>query len=71
MPVTVAEFQENISQYLSMVKNQDILITNNGEVIARLTQPLQDRTVVAKSLFGVLPQKTTLEEAMKERAEDI
>ena len=71
MPVTVADFQQNINHYLELVSKQDIFIMQDGKVIAKLTQPQQDRVSAAKSLFGILPQKTTWEEAMEERANSL
>ena len=46
-------------------------ITKNGKVVAKLSNPNQDRVDMAKSLFGVLPQDITLEEAKKERLDEI
>ena len=62
MPVTVTEFQENIAHYLQLVSKQDVLIMQDGKVIAKLTQPPKDKVSVAKSLFGILPQKLTKRE---------
>ena len=36
-------------------ETEDIYITRNGKVIAKLSNPYQDRVDVAKSLFGILP----------------
>lgn len=71
IPVTVADFQENINHYLQLASKQDVFIMQDGKIIEKLTQPQQDKVSVAKSLFGVLPQKTTLEEAMEERANSL
>lgn len=71
MPVTVTEFQENVAHYLQLLSKQDVLIMQDGKVIAKLTQPPKDKVSVAKSLFGILPQKTTWDEAMEERANSL
>jgi len=71
MPVTVADFQANINHYLQLISEQDVFIMQDGKVIATLTQPPQDKVSIAKSLFGILPQKMTWEEAMEERANEI
>ena len=36
-------------------------------IIAKLTKPYQDNVKLAESLFGILPQETTWEEAMEDR----
>ena len=33
---------------------EDIFITKNGKIVAKLTNPHQDRVEVAKSLFGII-----------------
>lgn len=53
------------------IDTEDIYITRNGKVVAKLSNPYQDRVDVAKSLFGILPADMTLEEARKERLNTI
>ena len=65
--ITATEFKNNLSKYLQLSATQDILITQYGKVIARLTKPFENRIEVAQSLFGILPQTTTLKEAREER----
>ena len=43
------------------------LYHENGKVVAKLSNPHQDRVDIAKSLFGILPADVTLEEAKEER----
>ena len=40
-------------------------------MVAKLSNPYQDRVDIAKSLFGVLPADVTLEEAREERLNGI
>ena len=54
-----------------LAETEDIYITRNGKVVAKLSNPYQDRVDVAKSLFGVLPADMTLEEAKEERLNNI
>ena len=49
----------------------DVLITQYGKVVAKLTNSFQNRVEIAESLFGILPQTTTLEEAREERQNEI
>ena len=50
---------------------EDIFITRNGKVVAKLSNPHQDRVDIAKSLFGILPNEPTLEQAREERLNSI
>lgn len=67
MLITASEFKSNLSKYLLLASEQDIYITQYGKVIAKLTSPFQERVEIAKSLFGVIPSETTLEETKEER----
>ena len=67
MSITATELKKNLGKYLAMSSNEDIYITRNGKVVAKLSNPFQDRVDMAKSLFGILPADVTLEEAREER----
>ena len=72
--VTAIEFQNNFSKYLRMVSDGDILISDGGKVIARLTLPEEEsetRKQIARSLFGIIPPDISLEEARAERLKNI
>ena len=63
MSITATELKANLGKYLLLAATEDVFITQYGKVIAKLTNPFQDRVEIAESLFGILPQTTTLEEA--------
>ena len=67
MSITATELKQNLGRYLRIAATEDVFITKNGKVVAKLSNPNQDRVNMAKSLFGVLPQDITLEEAKNER----
>jgi antitoxin (DNA-binding transcriptional repressor) of toxin-antitoxin stability system len=71
MSITATEFKQNLSKYLLMAEHEDIYITRNGKVIAKLTNPNQDRVDLAKSLFGIIPGDITIEQAHKERLDRV
>ena len=71
MPVTDIELKANLSKYLLLAMTEDIFITQHGKVVAKLTNPFQDKLEIAKSLFGILPQTMTLEDAKEERVNEI
>ena len=43
MSVTIAEFKHNLGKYLMLSETEDIFITKNGKIIAKLTNPYMDR----------------------------
>lgn len=67
MSITATELKKNLGKYLILSSTEDIYITRNGTVVAKLSNPFQNRVDMAKSLFGILPADITLEEAQKER----
>lgn len=71
MSVSVAELKANLEKYLILAMTEDIFITQDGTVIAKLSSPFQSAVGLAESLFGVLPQVTTWEEAGKEQLTDV
>jgi len=71
MSITATELKQNLGRYLLLAATEDVYITKNGKVVAKLSNPNQDRVNMAKSLFGVIPQDITLEEAKNERIDTI
>lgn len=71
MSITATELKRNLGRYLLLAATEDVYITKNGKVVAKLSNPNQDRVNMAKSLFGVLPQDMTLEESKNERIDTI
>ena len=71
MSITATELKMNLGKYLLLAETEDIYITRNGKIIAKLTNPNQNRVDMAKSLFGIIPADITLEDARKERLNQI
>ena len=67
MSITATELKQNLSKYLLMAHREDVFITRNGKVVAKLTNPYQDRVDMARSLFGIIPGDMTIEQAHEER----
>ena len=71
MAITVNEFKDNVDRYLAMAQTEDLFITLDGKVIAKLSNPDSDKVAIAKSLFGLLPQDMTLEESRNAKVDEI
>lgn len=71
MSITATELKKNLGKYRLLAETIDIFITRNGKVVAKLTNPNQDRVNRAESLFGILSDDKTLEESKKERLSKI
>jgi len=71
MSITATELKLNLGKYLQLAESEDIYITRNGRVVAKLTNPYQNRVDAVRSLLGVLPADISLEEAREERLSKI
>jgi len=71
MSITATELKVNLGKYLLLAETEDVFITKNGKVVAKLTNPYQDKVEIAKSLFGIIPPDVTLEETRSERLNKI
>lgn len=71
MSITATELKMNLSKYLLLAESEDIYITKNGKIIAKLSNPFQERIDALNSLVGILPADITLEEAREERLSKI
>ena len=71
MSITATELKNNLSKYLLLSNTEDVYITKNGKVIAKLSNPYQDRINIVESLMGIIPADVTLEESKEERLNKI
>jgi antitoxin (DNA-binding transcriptional repressor) of toxin-antitoxin stability system len=68
MVITATELKANIGQYLNAVSKDDVYITRNGKVVAKLSNPARDKQAVLDSLAGITAENPiSLGEARKER----
>lgn len=58
MEITLTELKGNLGKYVMMSQEEDILITKNGKIISRLTEPFttrkekMDKQRIARELIG-------------------
>lgn len=62
MTITTTEFRNNLGKYLSLSQTEDVLITHNGKVISKLTNPFANRGESTKRQ----PKLQTLDTMSKE-----
>ena len=71
MSITATELKANLSKYLLLAATEDVFITQYGKIVAKLTNPFQERVNTAKSLFGIIPADISLEDAKEQRLNKI
>ncbi len=67
MSITATELKSNLGRYLLLAAKEDVFITKNGKVIAKLSAPFENRERLVDELVGVLPADISVEEARAER----
>jgi len=68
MVVTATQFKSNIGHYLDTISEDDVYITKNGKMVAKLSDPRKDRMSILNALVGILPSNhISLEDAKMER----
>lgn len=67
MSITATELKMNLGKYLTLAQSEDVFISKNGKIIAKLTNPNADRVELAMSLRGIIPADITAGEAREER----
>ena len=67
MSITATELKQNLGKYLLLSSKEDNFIKKNGKIIAKLTNPYQDKVSTAQSLFGILPQDADIKISKEER----
>ncbi len=53
MKITVTEFKENFDKYLDLLESETVYITQDGVVIAKLSNPREDKIYLLNQLAGV------------------
>ena len=68
MVVTATNFKAKIGKYLDNILDCDVYITKNGKLVARLSNPSQDKQFLLDSLVGITAHNpVSLEEARQKR----
>jgi antitoxin (DNA-binding transcriptional repressor) of toxin-antitoxin stability system len=66
--ITATELKTNIGHYLDEVSRDEVYISRNGKVVAKLSSPTQDKQAILDSLAGIAAANpVSLEEARAER----
>ena len=58
MEITLTELKENLGKYVVLSQKEDILVTKNGKIVSRLTEPFSvrkekmEKKRIARKLVG-------------------
>jgi len=65
--ITATELKNNLGKYLDLAQTQEVLVSKNGKLAAKLVSPFAGRLESARTLVGILPPEVTAEEAREAR----
>lgn len=65
--ISLTELKANTGKYVMLADHQDVFITKNGKIIAKLTKAKPDKVGAAKALFGLIDGPVDLEKEREER----
>lgn len=68
--ISVSELKANAGKYVAMATDQDIMITKNGKVVAKLVTAKVDKKEAFKHFLSLFPEKgldIDVEQAREER----
>ena len=71
MIVTTTQLRENQKEYLDLSKTEDVYITRNGKIFAKITNPYADKLATLRSLKGSIPSSMSVEEVEEERTKNL
>ncbi len=55
--ISVSDLKANAGKYVMMAKDQDIMITKNGKVVAKLVTAKVDKKEAFKHFLSLFPEK--------------
>lgn len=67
MEITMTELKNDLKLYIERSSTEDIVITKNGKIIAKIVNPYKDRIASLESIFGILPEDTPVEKLLDEK----
>lgn len=71
MSITATELKMNLGKYLLLSEKEDIYITKNGKVIAKLSCPFPNRIDMVNSMVGIIPKDIDVDRILSERCNKV
>lgn len=71
MIITTTQLRENQKEYLDMSAKEDIYVTRNGKIFAKITNPYADKISTLHSLRGSISSNMSADEIREERSKGL
>lgn len=69
MVITTIQLRENLKEWLDLSKTEDVYVTRNGKIFAKITNPYADKLGLLRSLKGSLSLNMSEEDIVEERTQ--
>ena len=69
--VSVSDFRRDMEKYAETVKQEDIIVLDNGIPIMKISDPLKDTVQEMKALRGIIKTDADPADILKERLEGL
>ena len=69
--VSISDFRRDLKKYAEMVKQEDIIVLNNGKPIMRISDPLKDKVREMKALRGIAKTNADPADILKEKLREL
>lgn len=67
MLITISELKNNLTKYIKISQSEDVFITQNGNIVSKLSNPCKENIEKLETIFGTLPKCASLEEVSEGR----
>lgn len=67
MTITSTELKNDLSKYLSLAEKEEVYVSKNGRIIAKISSPYEDKIALIDSLVGIIPNGAKIEEGKEAR----
>lgn len=71
MIITTTQLKEDIKKYFEIAQSEDVLVTKNGKVLVKISNPYINKLEEVKKLRGSIKGNWTKEKIKEERAKEL
>lgn len=71
MVITATQLRQNLKEYLRLSTREDIYVTCNGKILAKITNPYADKISLLRSLRGSLSPNANEGDVTEERTKAV
>ena len=68
---TATDIKTNFGKYLLLAAENDIFISKNGKIIAKLSSPYKNRVDIVNSLAGIIPPDANTDDILSGKIREI